>query len=153
MENSQFIGPRKVESVIVLETKTPKGEAMIEVTYAGEFKETMSQKLFDASTTSEASDYTNLRDKRVRIISPEIVAILQEYDIRVCDVDSILRMAATEVDNRFNRAVGFLWTGDDSTFVPGMNPIVERSILEAEAILAKIPAKVENNESGEEKTV
>ena len=58
--SEQFIGPRKVDSVIESKEKTPKGAEMVSVLFEGGYVELMPKKNFDLLVKSEASDYNDL---------------------------------------------------------------------------------------------
>lgn len=78
------------------------------------------------------------------------IAVIAEYDLKVSEIEALLNPIAAEIqslvniisselDNTFNRATNYLWTKDDSQFIPGTNMMMERTLLEATKINKTIP--------------
>lgn len=87
------------------------------------------------------------------------MATLQEYDAKAAEtevllnsieaeVTGIINAMSFEIDNIFNRATNFLWTGDDKQFIPGVNAMMECTLLGARKVTSKIPVpEVPKNET------
>lgn len=81
------------------------------------------------------------------------ISMITEYDIKVNEMDALINpinaeiqglvnSLGSELDNIFHRASNYLWTKDDTEFVPGANMMMERTLLEATKVNQTIP-KVE----------
>jgi len=81
------------------------------------------------------------------------IALITEYDIKASEIEPLLNPINTEIqgvintiggelDNTFNRATNYLWTKDDTQFIPGTNMMLERTLLEATKVTQIIPAPV-----------
>lgn len=183
----QYIGPKKVSVVVVDDMKTYSGADVVVVHFENSEKKLMSKKTFEMVVTEKPTDYTSVRDKKLKAlyketfpIIAEVVAVLGEDDATIqskktevkqkiltllSDIDTsdleierylndMQALLATvpqsieyEWNNTFGRVVNFLWTKDDTQFIPGTNVLADRTFLEAKKIIDSI-----NNDTGEQKT-
>lgn len=138
-----FIGSNKVLMVADTTLKTPLGADIVEVTYVNGAKERMPKKTYEIVVTDIASDASIQRETKLRAMAPAIVTVIEEYDVKVSEIQVLLQKVAAQIDNRFSRATNFALTHDDSQYIPNNNPLFDRSILEAEAIISTIPKVAE----------
>lgn len=79
------------------------------------------------------------------------LSLISEFDIKVSEIDSFLtpliaemtgaaNAIACELDNTINRATNFLWTKNDSNFIPGADSMMDRTFLEAKKVNSEIPS-------------
>ena len=136
-----FIGPRKITGMSNSQKKTPDGGAIFDIVYDGGHKESIPKKTYDILVATESKDWNELQKVKFKPIIQDILNVLTSYDLKATELDELLRSVGAEVDNSFNRAVSYLWTKDDSLFVPGFNPMMERTLLESLQIVEDIPAK------------
>lgn len=138
----RFIGPRKVEAATVREDiKTPGGNEVVEVFYAGGYKEILPKVTFEATVLDRPTDYTALAELRANVLIKALLPVVAEHDLTAGEIDNIKNGLARELFNSFNRATHFLWTKDDTTFTPGFNVVLDRSLLEADLIIREIPVQ------------
>jgi hypothetical protein len=182
----KFVGPRAVKTVVVDSVKTYSGAEVVVVHYEGGLQELMPKKTFELIATTEPSDFTIVRNKKLDAILAELYPVIAEYlkcisggteekkkartellqkslsvisewDIKLSEAEAmfnaidgeiagLLNAIDYEVSGVFNRATNFLWTRDDSGFVPGVNVMSDRTILEAKKINEQIPIKVVEEE-------
>lgn len=142
-EKGTFIGKEKVASVVVCDQKTPMGSEMVDVTLENERTIRLTKKTYELVVTDIASDDSILRRTKFNSMVPAIIAVIAEYDIKACDINALLQEVAGSIDNSFNRAVSFRLTNDDLMYIPNSNPLFDRSLLEADAIIRSIPDVVE----------
>lgn len=151
-ENKEvYIGPLKISSVVTADKlSTPLGGKILFVVYENGLQETIPQKTFDLIVSDKPSDWNDLQKRRFRPIIQDILGVLMEYDIKVDDSGALFVATVKELDNAVNRAVNLLWTGDDSLFVPGVNPMNERTLLESVQVVKNHAKKNESKkETGE----
>jgi len=174
----QYIGPKKVAMLVVDDMKTYSGADVINVHFEGGDKQLMSKRTFELVVTETPTDFTSVRDKKLKAlyketfpIVAELVAVLGEDDVTIeskktevkqkiltllsdidvsdIEIDRYLNdmqaMLATvpqaveyEWNNTFGRVVNFLWTKDDSRFIPGTNVLSDRTFLEAKKVIDSI---------------
>ena len=139
--SEQFIGPRKVDSVIESKEKTPKGAEMVSVLFEGGYVELMPKKNFDLLVKSEASDYNDLIKIKLQPALEEVLNVILEYNLDMQEAKIMLKSVGDEINNNFNRAINFKFTGDDAKFIPGIDPMENIPFLEAYKILQQIPKK------------
>lgn len=137
-EIEQFIGPKKVIGLIKESLKTNGGNEIVTVLYDGGSKEIMPLVSFDVLKTEKASDYTDLRKRKINDLTLKILTVVAEHDLKAGEVDELNRSIGMEILNSFNKAGHYLWTKDDKSFTPGINTILERSLLEADIIIKGI---------------
>lgn len=144
-----FIGGNKVLLVAESTKKTPMGADMVEISYEGGAKEIMPKKTYKAVVTDIPTNYTILQETKLKVIAPAVVAVIEEFDLKVSDIQALMQKIASQIDNRFSRATNFALTHDDSQYIPNMNPLYNRSLLEVEAIISTIPSTVEKPKTDE----
>lgn len=92
----------------------------------------------------------------------ECLAAVSEIDLKDSEIKSffdqmnvefysIPNAIMFELSNEFSRAINWVWTKDDSQFVPGMDVMNDRTYLEAKKIVSTIPKK-DAPESGQSTT-
>lgn len=138
-----FIGAEKVMSVTNVSQTTPSGSPMVEVTYESGRKEIFTKMFYELIVTPVASDATIVHRAKMNALVPAIKSVICEYDLKVGEIQSLLQALANGIDDNFSRATNYLWTGDDLGYVPGMNPLSPRSLLEADAVIRSIPTVIE----------
>lgn len=136
----QFIGPKKVIGVTVLDIKTPKGNDVYKVLYEGS-SEMMTKEIFDVLATDIASDYSKAQSTKHNYISPRIIDLLKEFDVSVGEIEALLRVISNEFSNHFDRAIAIRWKGDAEDYVAGFNPMHSATLLEADEINNKYDAE------------
>lgn len=138
-----FVGAEKVVVVADIAQKTPSGSDMVEVTYESGRKEILTKKFYELVVTEVASDATIVHRTKMNALMPAVKLVICEYDLKVGEIQSFLQVLANGIDDNFSRATNYLWTGDDQGYVPGMNPMNPRSLLEADGVIRSIPTVVE----------
>lgn len=145
---ASYIGSDKVSIVAESDQKTPMGSDIVEVTFENGTKATMPKKTYELTVTDVPSDASIVRRTKFNQLVPGIKALICEYDITVAEIQPLLQELAAGIDNNFARATNFAWTGDDSQFIPNTNPLYNRSLLEADALIRSIDAE-KTPENGE----
>lgn len=141
----KFIGPGKIVSIELSEQKTPIGSEIFSVQLrqgsSPSYDMLIPIKGLIAVVSEKATDANYMRDKRINMIMPEIINIIEEYDIPATQIVYLAQVLGGEIDNRINRAQSFHWHNDDSRYVPGYDPLNEISLLMAERVISSIPKK------------
>ena len=135
----RYVGPNKVVDVKEEAITTPSGGKVLRVVFESGKWQLMSEKSYNILLKDSPIDSSSLRDITTNIMMDEIVKIMLEYDIRATDVEHLLQKVTGKIIDCFNRANNYLWTGDDKFFVPGVEPLQFRTLLEADKILKSIP--------------
>ena len=128
----KFYGPYEIKDVAV------RSEGVFNLTLDGDKTIPCTEKALIAIVSDEKKDHNHIRYARFAVLVPEIVKVIEEYDIPVGDVNALLQDIAREVDNHFARATNFLWTQDDKRFVPGFNPMEEITLSMAREVTNNI---------------
>lgn len=97
------------------------------------------EKSLVAIVSDERKDHNHIRYARFNVLVPEMINVIEEYDIPVSDINALLQDVAREVDARFARATNWLWTRDDNRYVPGFNPMEDITLIMAKEITNTIP--------------
>jgi len=144
----RFIGPLKVLGTSVVEDATTHGgNEIVKVMYDGGHSETMPRASYEYLVTDKPTDYNELRDKTINAITIELLAVLAEHHFKAEYIQALKASVENELLNSFNRATHYLWTGDDKSFTPGINSVMERSLLDAHTIIKGIDDNGETTES------
>lgn len=135
----RFLGPDEIEAVIVTEQKTPSGGYVFEVTLKSGQKKLLTEKAIALLVTDEAKDYNYLRDHKMFVLIPKIVEVIEEYDVPSGEIPHLIQMMSYELENRFNRALNWMWSKNDSRYVPGFDAMYDATLLMAERVIQEIP--------------
>lgn len=138
-----WIGSDKISIVAESDLKTPMGSDVVEVTFDNGKVTTMPKKTYEIIVTDVASDASIVQRSKFNQMVPALKAVLCEYDIKVSEIKPLLEELGASIDNNFSRAVNYALTKDDSVWIPNSNPLYDRSILEADAIIRSIPSENE----------
>lgn len=90
-------------------------------------------------------------------ILSRMMSVCCEYDVTVGEMESLLQIMIGEanalfsslgfqMDNSYDRATNFLWTGDDKTFVPGYNQSNDLTLVMAKRVIDGIPVPEDKEE-------
>lgn len=136
----RFLGPNKIIGVSIEPYKTPRGADIVKVLYeskdlpAGTL-EVMPKKTFELLVTDVAKDWNWVRETREQAVLEELAGDLMEWDIQHEDIKHLVTTLAEKLYTSFDRALNFLWTKDDSAFIPGKDILAYKTVLEADRIL------------------
>lgn len=109
MDPKSFIGPKEVASVEDIQEKQNGTIDLVKVTYADQTTETITKRLYDASVTSEATDLTALRERRLQPIVTAILELLLEWGVGLSDINFITQSISLSVNSSMNFAATKLW--------------------------------------------
>jgi len=141
----QYLGPNKIVDIAVLSEEVPmtlelKVEKHVNNKTIFE-KHVLSEDAVAVYVTPESSDYTKLFEAKVDVIVPLMVAILAKYSIDFTEIDLIADKFKQQVKLHFNRATSLAFTGDDSRFIPGWDPMNDVSFAQAMFMISKAAPK------------
>lgn len=137
----RYIGPREVGGLQVLDYKTPKGKEVVKILYVESDVpfEIMPVTTFQSVVSEKPEDWNYVREKRNEQLMQEIVAICLEHDVVFGDLAFLGRTIENRLKAAFARATNYLWTKDDSQWIPGRESALDlRSLLECEQVLRSI---------------
>lgn len=88
-------------------------------------------------------------ERRAEIIK-EMISLACEYDLSITEIEGVLNTLNTEannlfsalgyqIDNAYDRATNYLWSGDDKTFIPGYDQSKDLTLVQAKMVLDSIP--------------
>lgn len=142
-ETSAFIGPFKVLAVEILERKTPKGADIVKVSFDTDAQPplTMPKATFEVMVTDVPKDFNYLRDVRYKKLLETLTAECLEVDVVYSDIAYLGKALVNKMEDAYERTANYLWTGDDKTWIPGVDYRSDRTLLECDEILKKIPPR------------
>ena len=148
----QYIGPSKVIGVEELSCGNDTTGPLVKVFYDNEVKkfEIMPKLQFDLTISEEKYDFNELRQRRTDELIRGIQGLCMKYGLNYCDLGYVMQKTAEFLEDGFERATSFLWTGDDSKWIKGVSYAADKSFIEAELILNKIKPYESNLHSSEE---
>ncbi len=77
----KYLGPQRIKYVRESKKKTYLGNPKIVLTYTNGDEECLPKKMIECSITKKVSDWTELRDARVKPIMTELLTILTEAEL------------------------------------------------------------------------
>ncbi len=154
MENTKkrFIGPNEVFGVTIQDDPAVNGDELLEVSYENREirSELMPKALFEKLISEAPYDYNALREKRTDQLLKDLTRVCLEHAMKYSDLKYVCASLNNKLMACFDRATNFLWTKDDKQFVPGADPLDERTLLDAEVILQGINKNGESAGEGKE---
>ncbi len=124
----QYIGEKKVLAVEKLEKKTPSGSAMVKVLFDENPAEEMPEKRFEIIKSSEKSDATTVQIKFRQTAASIIFGMMGEFGIKYGEVNGVIDMVASLVNEASNKATNILFDVDYPE---------DRTLIQINDILAK----------------
>lgn len=139
---AQYVGPHKVALVSEEVQKTPRGADIVKVTYDADnvFSEIMPKHVFERLVTEEPTDFNSLRERRYKPVVEALATICVEEDIKFMDLAHVAKLLVNKLEDAFERASSYLWTGDPRAWVSGIDYRGDLSLLLAEKVLRGIPS-------------
>lgn len=135
----RYIGPDKVVMVSECEHKTPMGADMVLIHFEGNTApETMPKATFERLVTPEPMEPTLFREKRYEPLLNDLTAVMMEYDVKFGDLAYVGKSLVNKIEDAFERASSFLWTGDDRRWTSGIDHRHDLTLLGAEKVLREI---------------
>lgn len=106
-----FFEEKEIADVEVLDTKTPLGDTIYEVSFGNGFGDPMQMtgKKYNAMRTMEKSDATTARNSLVKKIGAELYALMMEYGLKFSEIDPTLNEVVRLANDGQNTAIDFLW--------------------------------------------
>jgi len=126
----QYLGNEEILTVFQLETKTPAGEAMVEINFESGKKETMPKKRLELLNSVEISDATSTNLTLKAHVASVLYGVLHEYGVKMGEVNGISDGMVDLVNNGFSKATNFLWKTEDREELP-LNSVNEVLIANA----------------------
>lgn len=141
-EEKLFVGPNEVDRIELVDQKTPAGKDVAKVFYKGEGDrhEIMPLAIFNILKTNEPKDYNWLREKKHGQLLKDLAALCLEADVKHSDLAHVSKSLCNNLEDAFERAASFLWTGDDKAWISGIDHRFHLTLLQADAVLNKIQA-------------
>jgi hypothetical protein len=130
----KYIGPDKITGVDIYDFVTPSGSLVFEVTFENEKSMIFPEKGLVAVVSDEPKNFNHVRDARVNLMVPEIMKVIEEYDIPHEQFVHLMSQVAMQWQNNFNRANALLWFGNESEYVPGSDTTDRLTLLMAKRV-------------------
>ena len=138
MEETKFIGGKKIKETKVMGEKTPGGLDIIQVTYEDLSIEHLSKIMFDEIVSDEACDATKLREKRVVPVVSHVLSLLREWGITIGETEYLAAMLNKSIDYNSSQALLHLV----SQYMQKPNSLDGVDLLTIDRILKTIPQTV-----------
>lgn len=134
----KFIGPDEIVATTVLEHVTPSGKAIIEVEFKTGKTRLYPEPILELIMTDEVSDCNSVSEKKLTPALQRVMEVLTEHNIEYGEIELFTKQLVTNLDNNFNRALSYLWYGNDKEFTVNAEPMWYVSVIMADRILQGI---------------
>lgn len=131
----KFIGSQEIVSVQEIDFKTPKGEAVYEITFKDERSHIYPVKVIELIVSDEATDANYVQEKKFQSLCSEIMDSIAEYDVNLGEVQMLVKVLTGSIDEEFNKAASMLWFKNKKEHVPGFDSTYYASVLMAKRVL------------------
>lgn len=119
MDYSKYVGKYleqdKIKSVSLLKEKTYKGKDMVEIVLENKNKKSYPLEVLDMLVSDNEKDATAVREDLIRPMVGEIVGILLERQIKICDIDYLFLKINESINLTIEMANDKLWGKDQYT--------------------------------------
>ncbi len=139
-QRKMYFGPSEVTMVIEMPNKTASGGDIVKVCLDRKIQpyEVLPKASFERLVSLEPVEDTLFQKNRYQPIVDKLTAVLLEEGIIYADVPFVCKSLHGKISTAFERATNYLWTKNDSEFIPGIHELTNRSLLEADIILKGI---------------
>jgi len=86
----KYVGPNKIIKASKAKRKTYLGNEVIEVEFENGDKKEYPRKILDETTTKEKTDLSELREKRVKSVTSEVIGICAEAELTRPEIEYAL---------------------------------------------------------------
>lgn len=108
----EYIGKKRIITVIELDEKTPAGSDMVEVCFEDSTKEKMPKVRFELVATMELSDDTIVMQKLLARVGAVLFGTLHEYGARWGEVNAMSDAMVKLCENGMEKASDIKWGCD-----------------------------------------
>ena len=134
----KFFGPDKIVKITKLKGKTSLGDDAYRIDFENEGDyDTVTEKSLKDFTCEEFVDASAFIQMRVELMAPAFQRLFLGFGIRRNEIELFTKFLSMNLNNSFDTSLDYLWTGNRKTFIPGMDVLHERNIIEADLILLK----------------
>lgn len=100
----QFIGAEKIFETEVADQKTAAGAEIVKVKFENGKVEHFSKSMFDAIVSDKSCDASELREKRVKPVVQMLLAVLEEWGVKVGELPYISTLLNTSLEYNKDQA-------------------------------------------------
>lgn len=133
--NDKYIGPNKILGITPIDLKTANDGDVVEVLFENGKKQIFTAKTLGVVVTNEPSDHTSVSNAKLQAMVADMLKIVEDYDVSYLEISSLGTRLGTAINENMNRARSFLWFGNDSDFVAGVDSENEVSLLMAKRVI------------------
>lgn len=145
----KYFGADEISDITIIDFTTPLGSVIFELTFLTGKKQIVTEKslvlgVSDAVHKDKDGNDDSLSfllSQRINAISEECVKIVAEYDVPSYLFDRVGLKIQAELEAHFQRASAIVWFGDTDEYAPGFLSSNNVTLLMADRINNKIPAK------------
>lgn len=138
----KFIGPRKITKLTLVETyKTTNGGSVFEVEYDGGFTDFVTESALKVVASDKEQDFNYIQDQKFNAMVPQVLAIMNEYDLPAYQLDGFFSRCLNALQNSFNRALSRMWYGHEKNFADGSNATDDFTLVETDMKLKEQDGK------------
>lgn len=143
-----YVGKNLVTKKEETDMTSPTGNDVMRVHFQdkNEAPELMTQKVFEAVSSEEEKDATFVRNQRFRAVTKAITDLITEWNIKYGDITGLFQKLGEQLDNRYQRALNYLWKGNDDYWTAGVSPSEDVQTMEIQSVLDDLE---DNDESDE----
>lgn len=152
-DRKAYFGPAEITMAVEMPYKTPEGKDVVQVFLDRPVQpyEILPKATFEKLVSNVPVEDTEFQKKRYDPVMRQFLAVLLEEGIIYCDIPYIMKEIHNRLNTSFERATNYLWTKDDSQFIPGVSELTNRSLIEADVILRDIKNETPATNTTEEK--
>lgn len=144
----KFIAHDEIVSVNPSEEKTVAGNSVVTLTFKNGKEKDYPEKVLEYIVTAAPSDLTEVQQNLLTPAVRECLQVCMEYNLDFGDVDAFIKNLFTNINMQFARAQYILWRGDDDDFVPGFEPMMGVTLMDAHQVFID-NERNKSTESGE----
>lgn len=130
MEKQLYWGSLPINSIEEVDLKGPSGEELVRIQYGSYPPQLISKTFFDEFSSEKESDLVVLLKKKSQIIAELISPTFISAGIKISELQTVLSEVNNYLVNYSNRAINVKLNESPEFFVPGLDPVGDKTILD-----------------------
>jgi hypothetical protein len=106
---TRYIADREIKTTCAAIRKTNLGNSVVEVVFTDGEKKEYPEIVFKKIVSTSPTNLTEIRDRVAAPLAEELLALLLEYEVNICDIENLFQLIQFSLNKNFDKADDVLW--------------------------------------------